>query len=76
MRRITTAARYTYLGGFNPALEALSPGTVIIAHAIDEAIGEGRCAFDFLRGREAYKYAWGAADELTYRGLLQAREMT
>lgn len=67
---------YSYLGGFDPALEAFSPGTVIIAHAIEEAIGDGQRTFDFLRGQEAYKYAWGASDEFTYRGLLQAREVT
>jgi CelD/BcsL family acetyltransferase involved in cellulose biosynthesis len=56
-----------YLGGLDPASQALSPGAVLIAHAIEEAIAEGRRVFDFLRGREPYKYAWGAVDEPTCR---------
>jgi CelD/BcsL family acetyltransferase involved in cellulose biosynthesis len=58
---------YYYLGGFDPACEKISPGTILIAHAIDEARGEGAIAFDFLRGRERYKYLWGAIDSPTYR---------
>jgi CelD/BcsL family acetyltransferase involved in cellulose biosynthesis len=40
----------------------LSPGTQIVAHAIEEAVREGAEEFHFLRGGEAYKYAWGAVD--------------
>jgi CelD/BcsL family acetyltransferase involved in cellulose biosynthesis len=58
---------YSYLDGFDPALADMSPGTVLVAHAMQQAIGDGQRAFDFLRGREAYKYAWGATDEHTYR---------
>ena len=58
---------YYYVGGFDPAFEALSPGAVLVGHAVAAAIGEGRAAFDFLRGREPYKYQWGAEDEPTYR---------
>ena len=53
---------YAYLSGFDPEYAELSPGTQIVAHAIEEAIREGACEFHFLRGREAYKYAWGAVD--------------
>ncbi|MBV8739077.1 MAG: GNAT family N-acetyltransferase [Alphaproteobacteria bacterium] len=53
---------YAYLGGFDPSQEHLSPGTQIIAHAIEQAIVEGAASFDFLRGAEGYKYAWGAVD--------------
>jgi CelD/BcsL family acetyltransferase involved in cellulose biosynthesis len=53
---------YAYLGGFDPTLPRLSPGAQIIAYAIAEAIAEGATQFDFLRGGEAYKYAWGAVD--------------
>jgi CelD/BcsL family acetyltransferase involved in cellulose biosynthesis len=51
-----------YLGGFDPALERYSPGTVMVGHAISRAVEEGAAEFDFLRGGEAYKYAWGAVD--------------
>ena len=53
---------YAYIGGFDPDMPRLSPGALIMRHAIGEAIAE-RCAeFDFLRGGESYKYAWGAVD--------------
>ncbi len=53
---------YAYLGGFDPSQEHLSPGTQIIAHAIEQAVAEGAASFDFLRGGENYKYSWGAVD--------------
>jgi CelD/BcsL family acetyltransferase involved in cellulose biosynthesis len=53
---------YAYLSGFDPNYAELSPGTQIVAHAIEEAIREGAREFHFLRGSETYKYAWGAAD--------------
>ena len=58
---------FYYLGGFDPELAEFSPGTVIIGHAIEQAIEEGAGEFDFLRGREAYKYLWGAKGRLNYR---------
>lgn len=54
---------YYYLAGFDPALRTLSPGTLVIAQAIGQAIAEGAQAFDFLRGAEPYKYRWGAVDQ-------------
>jgi CelD/BcsL family acetyltransferase involved in cellulose biosynthesis len=61
---------YYYAGGFDPALGALSPGTMAVGHAIEEAVREGCREFDFLRGREGYKYRWGAEDRPTYRRCL------
>jgi CelD/BcsL family acetyltransferase involved in cellulose biosynthesis len=61
------ARAYFYLSGFDPEFSALSPGTLLIGHAIEEAIGAGAVEFDFLRGREAYKYMWGAKGRLNYR---------
>ncbi|GAB3652406.1 GNAT family N-acetyltransferase [Ramlibacter alkalitolerans] len=55
-----------YLGGFDPAQAAISPGTLLVAHAIAQARAEGATAFDFLRGQEAYKYRWGAVDEARF----------
>ena len=49
-----------YITGFDKRYAALSPGTVIVAHAIREAIGNGYRVFDFLRGDEPYKFALGA----------------
>jgi hypothetical protein len=31
---------------------------------IEEAVKEGRRELHFLRGAEAYKYAWGATDRM------------
>jgi CelD/BcsL family acetyltransferase involved in cellulose biosynthesis len=56
-----------YLSGFDPAFGELSPGLLLIAHAITEAVCEKAGCFDFLRGGEAYKYAWGAHDSYIYR---------
>jgi len=56
-----------YLSGYDPALEKHSPGTVIVAHAIEQAVRDGATTFDFLRGAEDYKYAWGAKDRINFR---------
>ncbi|MER9952000.1 GNAT family N-acetyltransferase [Mesorhizobium sp. M0047] len=56
---------YAYLGGFDPDYAEVSPGAILIGHAITEALREGASEFDFLRGREAYKYSWGAVDQWT-----------
>src|SRR5690606_34442189 len=53
---------YVYLTGFDPRFARLSLGTVLLGHAIEQAIRDGATEFDFLRGREAYKYRWGARD--------------
>ena len=58
---------YYYLSGFDPEFRLYSPGTILVAHAIREAIREGDVSFDFLRGREDYKYRWGARDRPIYR---------
>ena len=57
---------YYYLGGWDPAVARLSPGTLAVSYAIEAAIRAGNQEFDFLRGGEAYKYAWGARDRPTY----------
>lgn len=49
-----------YITGFDQRYAALSPGTVIVAHAIREAICNGYLVFDFLRGDEPYKFSLGA----------------
>ena len=37
---------------------------ITLGAMIEEAISEGRRELHFLRGGEAYKYAWGAADRM------------
>lgn len=55
---------YYYLSGYEPELEKLSIGNVIVAHAMEQAARDGATSFDFLRGAEEYKYAWGATDRM------------
>jgi CelD/BcsL family acetyltransferase involved in cellulose biosynthesis len=61
---------YYYQGGFEPTLARYSPGTVLTAHAIEDAIQLGAAEFDFLRGDEPYKYAWKASDRENVRLLI------
>lgn len=58
---------YAYIGGFDPAFAFESPGTILIAHAIESAVLEGASEFHFLRGQERYKYEWGAIDRWNAR---------
>lgn len=58
---------FYYLSGYDPDLEKLSLGNVIVAHAVDEAVRAGAHTFDFLRGAEEYKYSWGAKDRMNRR---------
>ncbi len=56
-----------YLSGLDPAYEKASPGSLIVAASIEEAVKQGAREFDFLRGAEPYKYAWGAKDRPLWR---------
>jgi CelD/BcsL family acetyltransferase involved in cellulose biosynthesis len=58
---------YYYLSGFEPAYRSLSPGTLLIGHALEQAALENHTTFDFLRGAEPYKIDWGAKPRPTYR---------
>ncbi len=66
---------YAYQCGYDPAFAFQSPGALLIAHAMKQAIREGAREFHFLRGNEPYKYEWGARDRMNicYR-LLRYRE--
>ncbi len=51
-----------YNSGYDPALHSsLSTGIVLLAYCIEDAIENGRKAFDFLRGEEEYKCRFGGA---------------
>ncbi len=58
---------YCYLQGFDMAYAQFSPGMLILEGVIRDAIREQKTAVDFLRGREKYKYTWGAQDGPTFR---------
>jgi CelD/BcsL family acetyltransferase involved in cellulose biosynthesis len=52
-----------YNSGFHPERAALSPGLVLLAHVVRDAIERGKRRFDFLRGEERYKYDFGPTPE-------------
>jgi CelD/BcsL family acetyltransferase involved in cellulose biosynthesis len=58
---------YGYLTGFDPDYQYESPGTILLDYAIEQAGKEGALEFHFLRGREPYKYGWGAVDRWNQR---------
>ena len=60
-----------YLSGFDAAYTAISPGSLLLAAMLEQAIGEGRYEADFLRGREQYKYAWGAVDRISAQARIE-----
>lgn len=51
-----------YLGGRNESFNNPPPGFLLHAYSIRYAIGAGIVTYDFLRGNEAYKYSFGAAE--------------
>ncbi|MCA6119208.1 GNAT family N-acetyltransferase [Bradyrhizobium sp. WSM 1738] len=53
---------YGYLTGFEPAYAFESPSVILLGYVFAESICEGAHKFHFLRGREPYKYGWGAHD--------------
>lgn len=49
---------YFYLSAYAPEFAELSPGTLLLAMAIDRAAEEGVKTIDMLRGDELYKQFW------------------
>lgn len=66
-----------YLHGYDPEFSRLSPGTLILATVIEDAIREGKQWVNFLRGEEGYKKSWGVKSENTFclRAKLLNREL-
>lgn len=56
-----------YNSGFAPERAALSPGVVLLARVIRDAIERGCAKFDFLRGEERYKYEFEPIPEAVYQ---------
>ena len=63
------AAVGLYNSGFDPTHARLAPGIVLLGHLIRDAIERAVPVFDFLRGEEPYKYAFGP----TPRDLMRLR---
>jgi CelD/BcsL family acetyltransferase involved in cellulose biosynthesis len=61
-----------YNSGYDPqAYPQLSPGWVLLARLIQEAIAQDCVRFDFLQGDEDYKHRFGGVDEAVYRTLIR-----
>ena len=58
---------HLYNSGYNPDYAHLSPGVVLLAHCIQDAIRDQRYEYDFLRGTERYKYDLGGRDRGVFR---------
>jgi CelD/BcsL family acetyltransferase involved in cellulose biosynthesis len=58
---------YSYIHGFDPEFTRFGPGSILLAHVLECAVREGCTRFDFLRGRESYKYIWGGIDQQKFR---------
>jgi CelD/BcsL family acetyltransferase involved in cellulose biosynthesis len=57
-----TTRWHAYIAGFDPELPHPGLGAMLLGLVIEQAISEGVRELHLLRGREPYKYDWGAAD--------------
>lgn len=60
-----------YNSGFDPRVREISPGLILLARCIEDAIRRGCREYDFLRGRERYKYDLGGRDRIVYRATIR-----
>ncbi len=60
-----------YNSGFDPNYREASPGLVLLARCIEDAIRNGFREYDFLRGGERYKYDLGGRDRIVYRAVVR-----
>jgi CelD/BcsL family acetyltransferase involved in cellulose biosynthesis len=61
---------FFYNVAFDKDFARYSPGIYLFNHSIQEAISKGNKCADFLRGREKYKYYFGAEDSKIFRLIL------
>jgi hypothetical protein len=59
--------KFIYNSGYDPDFSWYSPGIVLSAYCIRGAIENGMKRFNFLRGREDYKYHLGGREEANFR---------
>ncbi len=64
-----------YLAGFDSRLGRHSPGTILLAHTIQDAIADGCSRYDLLLGDESYKERFADGAE-TVESLVLARRTT
>ena len=65
---------YFYNIAYDIDYATYSPGFYLFDHSIKQAIAQGRKVADFLRGREKYKYFFGAKESKIYSLKLKRRE--
>lgn len=63
---------WVYNSGINPETAGtLSPGWVLLARLIEQAIAAGRTTYDFMQGNEDYKYRFGGQDTAVVRVIIE-----
>jgi CelD/BcsL family acetyltransferase involved in cellulose biosynthesis len=68
-------AVYSLQEGFDPAYSSERVGYVLRAHVLKTLIGQGVRQYDFLGGKEASKFRWGAQNG-SYANIHFARQLT
>jgi CelD/BcsL family acetyltransferase involved in cellulose biosynthesis len=63
---------HAYIGGFDSELPHPGLGAMLLGQIIELARAEGASELHLLRGREPYKYAWGAVDRPLWSLCLRA----
>lgn len=58
---------YLYNSSFDPTLQSVAPGLVLLLSMIEQSINRGWRRFDFLKGNETYKSRLGATPRQLYR---------
>jgi CelD/BcsL family acetyltransferase involved in cellulose biosynthesis len=56
-----------YVPAHDPAYDAFSPGTLLLARLVERAHQDGLHTFDFMIGEESYKYRWATHQRRTVR---------
>jgi CelD/BcsL family acetyltransferase involved in cellulose biosynthesis len=66
---------YYYLPAWDPALAALAPSSLLLAHLIERAYERGLHRFDFMLGEEPYKASWATGERRTVNVVLGSQTL-
>ena len=61
---------WVYNSGLDRRYVSYSPGWVLLGHLLQRANENGRDEFDFMRGKEDYKYKFGSIDRFIMRMII------